>query len=565
MTLQAIVKNFRGVSESLIDIAPIALLCGENGAGKTSVARAIAAAATGKAVPYSNVTKKDCAVLLRHGTHAGSVSLGGEGGTASVSWPDAEMRTIGTPPQASIIAAGLTDLFSMKPDQALLYLIKALNAEPTEDDIMSALQQLELDEKVIATIVDVIKKQGWDAAHKRAVERGQNLKGAWAHIAGTSYGDKKVNEWYPEGWEDSLLQQSPESLQAAIEEAQAALEAAIGTGAVNQAETARLRALIDKLPEFADAIPLHEETLKKAKEALEETQKELQNTPNPNNKGEEMPCPHCEKPVIVTPTTVGNYALAKAEKLKAKDTKEQARKHAGLCGELSKRQGEMHAAQRALDDVKRQHEEAQAAEKKLQETPAGIAAATDAVINEARLKLNTLQAQRAMLCKYQEARATGAHIAINQKIVDLLDETGLRKNKLSQCIDAFASHYIEPICADFAMPLVSIDADLNVDLGTTAYPMLSRGEQARVRCVLQLAIAQLEKAGIIIIDDADTLVGQWRSGLMKAIYNVGIPAVVCIAMKKGDAVPDLRKMGAGATYWCENGVCKLLGEERQAA
>src|ERR1700744_5869665 len=107
--MRAIVQNFRGIGEAQIEISPIALLTGMNGAGKTSIARAIAAAATGRGVPYDKLTKKDCAVMLRSGTRSGKVTLSADEGSTTIEWPKAEAQSDGRPPFASPIAAGLTD------------------------------------------------------------------------------------------------------------------------------------------------------------------------------------------------------------------------------------------------------------------------------------------------------------------------------------------------------------------------------------------------------------------------------------------------------------------------
>src|SRR5450432_2183058 len=102
--MKAVVQNFRGISEAQIAISPIALITGKNGAGKTSIARAVAAAVTGKAVPYDKVTKKDCAVMLRTGTRMGSVTIVTDEGSTTVEWPKAEAQSDGKPPFASPIA-----------------------------------------------------------------------------------------------------------------------------------------------------------------------------------------------------------------------------------------------------------------------------------------------------------------------------------------------------------------------------------------------------------------------------------------------------------------------------
>jgi hypothetical protein len=158
----------------------------------------------------------------------------------------------------------------------------------------------------------------------------------------------------------------------------------------------------------------------------------------------------------------------------------------------------------------------------------------------------------------QEAHITINQIAGNQKIIDALDETGVRKKKLAQCLEAFTSSYIEPLCVDFGIPAVAIDADINVKMGDTTYPMLSASEQFRVRTVLQLAIAMLEKSALVIIDGADILDKGGRGKLLTMLVNSKMPALICMTLNNPTQAPDLAKAGVGATYWIEGGICKPI-------
>jgi hypothetical protein len=53
----------------------------------------------------------------------------------------------------------------------------------------------------------------------------------------------------------------------------------------------------------------------------------------------------------------------------------------------------------------------------------------------------------------------------------------LRRSKLSECLFSLENNCLEPICQEFGIHPIAIDADLNVALGKTGYPMLSASEQ----------------------------------------------------------------------------------------
>lgn len=552
--MKAIVKNFRGIAEGQIDIAPIALLCGHNGAGKTSMARAIAAAASGVAVPFDKVTKKDCKMLLRHGTYSGSVSLGSEEGSSEINWPDASASSIGRPPYASEIATGLTDLLSMKSDKALAYLINLLKAEPTLSDLKSALQKADIGDNVADQVWKVIEGQGWEAAHKRAVEKGQQMKGAWQQVTGEAFGSKKMQEWKPADWSDDLLNETAESIAAKISEAQATLEKAIGLSAGNRAIRDEYQRMADELPEIDKKVAEQNEVVADLQKKFDDVETKLKETPNPSA-NVEYACPHCEKPVNISAVSGSEFLLTKAAAIDEKKLKELRSEHALLCGEQQNLKGRLDVAKKALNDLltnKRVADDAKLRFAEMGDTPE---VTDDNQIEPLRIKVNQLLKQSAMMLKMAETTKIVAQMTVNQALIVALCETGVRKEKLVNCMEMFASQFIQPLCIDFGIPPIAIDTDLNIDVGDTSYQMLSESEQYRVRTILQLAIAKLEQASVIIIDRADILDKMGRSRLMRMLVNAGIPAVICMTINDVKQAPDLSKMGAGNSYWIENGVC----------
>jgi hypothetical protein len=562
--MQAIVKNFRGINSAQISISPIALLCGLNGAGKTSMARGIGAAATGKPIPYTKVTKKDCKILLRQGTKAGMAGIGNENGSTQIEWPKAEVISTGTPPVASDIAVGITDLFSMKEADALAYMISLLKAEPTQEDLLKEFigternpAEVEKWKKTAEAVWEVIKAQGWPAAHKQASEKGSMLKGAWQKVAGTNYGSKKADEWFPEGWDDILLQHTPETLQAAIDDAQKKLEDAIGKSAVSQAEQQNLQNQADELPELEKDLSEKKAAHAAAVEALGKVEEKLRATPNPSSK-KEYDCPHCAGKVNITAVSGTDYLLSKAEKASEEADKKARNVHAGLCGEQQRLKGDAYNAQQAFNAVEFKRDAALKAQEKLKGLGDASVMAGEDVVTAARANLDSKRNIVVMVEKYHEARRISGLIALNQLVIDALDETGIRKKKLGGCLDAFAASYIAPICDDFGILPILIDPDLSVSMGDTTYPMLSASEQFRVRSVLQMAIAKLEGSALLIIDGADILDKTGRMRLLNAVMRTQIRTIICMTLNKPEMAPNLAEAGVGITYWVENGTCRTL-------
>ena len=553
--MKATIQNFMGISEAHIEISPIALITGHNYAGKTSIARAIAAAATGKAIPYDKIAKKDCGVILRHGSKAGSVVLETEEGNTSVAWPKAEVSSEGRPPVASAIAAGLTDLLSMPHKEAMDYVINLLKADVRKDDFVASLVDAGVSAPAADKVWLTVDAQGWDAALARAKETGSRLKGAWEAVTREKFGSKKAAEWLPQEWEDGLQNQKLESLDAAVTSARKQLEIAIAKGAVNSAEIANVKAQADALPTLEAQKKDAEGSVASILAEQQKVEQKLRNTPNPNAK-HDYSCPHCEGKINIS-TVSGKHVVTKAASISDADLKAARIAYAEISGDQENVAQRLSSARAKVAGIASDIAAAQRAQEKL----AKLGSVTATSQEE-----DTLAADRAALAKaemraqcfkmFTESHRAAAQIADNQVIIDLLDETGLRRTKLAQSLTAFQESFLAPICLSFGMPEVEMGADLDIALSGTPFAMLSASEQFRVKTVLQLAIAQLEKASLVIIDGADILDQGGRGKLLQAVLKVGIPAIICMTLAKPEAAPNLAAVGAGVTYWIEGNTCR---------
>ena len=553
--MKATVQNFRGISEACIAISPIALITGKNGAGKTSIARAIAAAVTGRAVPYDKVTKKDCAVMLRAGTRMGKVAVSTDTGSTTIEWPKADPQSDGKPPYSSPIAAGLTDIFSMKDKEALTYLINLLRADIRKDDFIAALEAKDIAKETAETIWATVDAQGWEAALLRAKDKGTKLKGLWENTTGEKYGSKKVAEWFPAEWDDSIAQETPESLQAVVDSARQTLEDAIGKNAVGNAERDSLKLKAESIGTLETQKSDAQISVTALETKLKTVEDELKANPSPDAKGEHA-CPHCEGKIHIKAVSGTQYILSKAKKVSESDLKEARTKNAQLCGEQQNASLKLAEAKRKLQSIEFDISNAIKAKQQLEKLVDAPEALTADEVQARRDEVQNAERRKQIFEQHRDASKTATMILDNQVIVELLDEKGLRRTKLAECLFSFQSSYTDHICHDFGIELLTLDADLNAVLGKTSYPMLSASEQFRVRTVLQLAIAQIENASLVIIDGADILDQGARGKLLPAVRNIGIPTIICMTLNKPDMAPNLAAAGAGFTYWVEGNTCK---------
>lgn len=311
--MRATIQNFRGIGEASLDIAPIALLCGKNGAGKTSIALAIAAAATGQAVPFDKLAKKDCSVMLHKGAKAGSVSLITEEGNTTVAWPKADVSSEGRPPFSTPIATGLTDLISMPTKEALAYLISLLKADVKQSEFLTAFAEKGISDETAKVVWGTVDAQGWDAALKRAKEKGIQNKGDWERVTGEKYGAKKAETWLPAEWDDSLARANGPDLEAAVALARKDVEIALGKNAVSQATLDQLDADASDLPAATIARDFAAAAVAAAEAVLKTAQEGLSANPSPDQTVQHD-CPHCAGALHIAPAGAGRYTVAKAAK-----------------------------------------------------------------------------------------------------------------------------------------------------------------------------------------------------------------------------------------------------------
>lgn len=544
------VKNYRGVSEASLALAPIALVAGPNHSGKSSIAQAVAAAVTQNAAPIDGIAKNAAGMLLRDGEKRGRCVVGDDTGNVSVNWPGGSTSTEGTAPWASSIAAGITSIVNMKPKDAAALLIHAMEAMPTFENLKAALPVV--GEDMLKAIWDVIQSDGWDAAHKRSQERGAKMKGAWEHVTGERYGSAKGAEW-----QSTFLNSLPEDVELSdLEEAAAvtkdALEKAIAGQGAAQAE-------IDRLSEKAAAGLRAGESLVEAEANLSTLQAaqdaittELNALPRPESGESYVECPHCKGHLVIVsraevrPPSTG---LSEEENQKRADA-------------IAEKNTEYEVARQAVSQAsqeigvfRRLQQDGSASAKQLDAMPRGSVTEDDVAVARAAADMAADKVAQFQVAAKAEDDAAKLHeqISTNVLILDQLAPTGLRQKVLADKMAEF-NGMLARLCTVAGWPAVNIADDLNASLGERPYLLLSESEKYRVRTILQVALADLDGSDIMIVDAADILDRTGRNGLFKLLKHTGMRSLVCMTLNKADEVPNLAAAGMGASYWLSDSV-----------
>lgn len=541
MTLHAL--NVRGVRDIETELGGLTLIGGRNGAGKTSLAQAIAAAVTGLP-PIQGLKKSELHLLLRAGTARGEASISSPAGRVTFTLPDGKVTSEGRPPQATPYAAGVLSVVDLPTKQASEALAAYIDAVPRLEDLRAALP--DLPESALTIIWRDVEATGWDGAHANAKENGAIIKGRWEQITGQRYGVKKAAGWMPEKWSYGLENATEEQLAATLAEAETSYADAIKAAAVTGHERARLG-------ELAERLDMREESARKAQEgvaAAEATygaaKSDLDALP-PLDGSQGVPCPHCGGLVEIRGRALAEFT-GEADP-GARAAREAARAEATTKADKAK--ADLYAArgdvQRALANV----EESRAAAASLAEMPT----ATGGEFLDAEQAQSAAETARANLDAFKARReATKFHeqILAYAAVVAALSPDGVRATKLSKALATFNTQ-LAALCAVAEFPAVRMESDLSVSYGDRAFLLLSESEQYRARAVIQSAMAKHDGSALVIFDRADLLDKDGRNGLMRLALHLGLPAVVCMTANGPEALPNLADKGMGRTIWLTSG------------
>lgn len=535
------VKNFRGCASAEIEASPIALVGGQNEAGKSSLSQAVIAALTGQALPVGAVAggklrplviKGDAWRLVTAGGGAASATITGESGSATVKWPECEYSTAGAAPTASIWAAGGASIVDLDPAGRVKVLTDILDARPKD---------------VPPGVQDWLDNAGgdWDGAHAAAAAHGQQLKGEWRAVTGEQYGSAKAKSWRPDGYDGRAV----ELLSAELSAAQAGVDMAVGRAAVSVSDLRRDRALAERVDELTTAAANAAQAAAKNKDALDAAQSALDAAPHAwGDSG--IPCPWCG-------ANVRQNANGELEKVEIGMSREEHDKifKARAAAEKARNDalGQSMASNRLCSDISADLRRAQESAERV--AAAGNRPSSDGSdVDAAKATLAGAKMRLAASDAHAKAHAIAERITENQSMLDLLAPTGLRQAALDAALGEFNAR-LASICGIARWLPVKINADMSIERDGLPYALVSASAQYRARVAIQLAIAAIQSSSMVVIDGFDILDKAGRNGLLRLLKQMGITALLTATFSARDVMPDLSKIG-GRSYWIEDGVAE---------
>lgn len=548
------VENFMGCQKANVETSQISFICGLNHQGKSSFLTAVSGALTGQPVVLG-LRKTDLGMLVYTGKAAGKVKIENEDSSVSVTYPKAELLTEGeNPPTTSKIAAGMESLIDFPEKKRSEFIRNLTECVPTKTDLEEFLAERFITKKnVVEAVWQKVDQDGFDASLELAKDTGRALKQQWSMVTGETYGSNKAQTWQPQGWTSDLVDVSEESLQADLTGLQAELENLISHQAIDENELAKLRetasdSVLAQLKIDRDKTITE---LAMARKSFYEFKREFDELPKYDESGKKL-CPHCGKPLTIKGGELAEFIEPSAEEKTAVQ-----KKRTELSEKMQKADIEVKRLESLYAVSLSKVEETEKANKRLYELErksSGNASQRD--IDLKREEIRKQQEGIAAFKAAKEAKRLAQNIIENQAIIDALDMSGIRQKSMLKGLQIFNAQLSE-ICNTAGWGTVKIDNDLTILMGDRPYILLSESEKMRCRITLQMAVAIMQEDKIVIIDGAEILDKNGKSGLLNLLYLTHIDALIGMMCSDPAKAPRVDDCGI-RSYWANNGVFELI-------
>lgn len=571
------ITNFGPHRHLSLPLAPLTVITGGNGTGKTHVAEALRLALTGDWMQRGLTRKQDRTALLSDGAEAGSITVEGDAFRAAVNIKTGKVeRTPG--PVAYLEQCCDPRLIVDQPTASLRAMLLDLLKIGQSRDHMAA----ELIERGHGRERVAMWANGQDCDDAAAQSRG-----AWKSIAGgkEAYGPVKAAAWAApkpdfdpaelvradaEHAEQSARLASLREEAAAAREAERARDRLAGLRAqasdpelIERAEA--VETLRDQLAEAQNApmpagVEKDEDVLRTAfelREAKRASAAAAAERVNAEGAQTAIPCPHCDGPLLVAGGTVraadptapprdqGRIAAAIRAAAMALEQQDAARMRHDeamrvandrYSTALSARDARVAAARDALADAEKAVNTLASARAALEAadlpSPPRPSAELDAEIAELAASVEVLDQQRKALREAEQAcakaadttaRAKAAHedvaawTALGDAVEALPNEmlaAGLAP--LNALLRELAGHARPDLfVTPRGLPLVpQVSPDMSIRCGHRPYHSLSKSERWRIDALLGAAVASLSGHRLLVLDEADLLQPSLRPALL---------------------------------------------------
>lgn len=535
-------RSLGRVAFALPEPGEVVLIAGPNRAGKTTIAKAVAALLT-RDPSIFGTTRKAAEAMVGGVDRNPEISLADEGhadeSAISYRFPERKRTDIGPRvdqlPTASSIAVGSFRPAAAKSHEVAAWLALGLDALPTVDEFAVAAKAAGIAD-VSTPFVKLAHRvsddfDGWDQVTAAIDAEARAFKARWTEVAdGRAYGSALAPAWVPKKWRGTDAERADMAGTIArleLEEAEAA-EMAKGmqfADAAADAERDQLERAVILGEEAAKDLPAARKTLAERRTELER----LRVSASPV-----IACPHCRGMIRLDRS--GPVVAETGAKAAPKGVDEAAIRlaEAGLEGAI-----------RREEALARTAGAGRSAETALKLLPAKRDRSTADPTLEIRERLE-------MARKIARADEIHAHIAKLQVLSAIASPTGLRAVKMMQRLVPFRRDLFR-IAELMGLLDLTMDDDLQFAVAGRPYAALCESEQWQVDAAIALTVARMDQSAIVILDRADILEASLRNKLFWTLKKAGVATLVTMTANARGVMPDLVKAKLGRSYWLADG------------
>lgn len=548
------VRNLLRIKKADLDIAPgqIALVCGDNDQGKSSLVETAGAVVTGLPFMRTITSKTKAIQLVRDGTKSGRVVFGNGSSMVQLNYPDCEKETKGeVMDDGHPLVVGTVNLMDMKPDARLSVMIDMLGAHATQADLIQYLKGngiTNATDKLWAKI----EQDGWDVVHDLVKEKGRKRKAVWEHLTGTAWGKNKAVDWIPDGFDYDVAV----NYEKAVETRQKILEAAIANQAVSQDRIDALNATVVTGLEAEERLEQIPAEMTKLEEELAGRVRICDAYPLDPANVRKLRCPHCAKDVVLDKRKLGTAELElPTAELDEESLKKQRMDWSRDDGDRSNCEDRIKMLNNERLRCEQTVQAAAKATDELDKADTNSEATTD--LQQARADLAAAETELAALKRMKEAEKINKEITANLILIDAVGPKGARQIPITKALADLNGKLAQMVAHMVPFPPVKIEDDMTMTVGGRLYAMESESNQFRADIALRCVLAKhYVHCPLLLVDRLDVLVGGSRTGVLRALGSTGAPSLVTMSAKSQDVVPAIEKAKMGSRYWMEDGELK---------
>ena len=577
------IENFQGLRHAnLILSAPITMVCGLNGAGKSSLKEAVGLA-LGEAARIS--LKKDYAKLVTEGEKKSQIIIGHDGVASSITLPNGKMERTDVAGQDYLPFVLNPDAFVKLDDKGRRSLLFALTKSSAKPEVAV--------EKLLARGADSDKaekikpllRSDFNAAMEQAKTYTSESRGAWKALTGEAYGSDKAEGWMvtipaladgtPEVSQDDLIQAQAEHAKA-VEEIGKGDQHLGGLRAKREA-TDSMATRKTEIEEVYLQLYRRQTKLATTNTGLEEWKTkiaEAQQKVEAHSGESSCDCPGCGVKLKVVGKGIELF------KGKTADLNKQAAAKLGL---QQANDAYNLLLRTQANDLKAVAESEQAG----RDLDAMVATTgeiiTDAMIQRVVDAINVQRNLRDAAAAKVEAMRERLDLIVNAEkkaeqaaqyhedvkawtlIAAALAPDGIPGEILAGALKPI-NNSLAKLSTIAGWPVVSIGADMAITAAGRLYTLLSESERWRCDALIGLAIAIASGLRMVVLDRFDVLITKARSQLLALLLSLAKSgeietAIICGSLKEKPA-----KLPAEFNaVWIENGVAGDEVELQQAS